>query len=81
MAEVKPMTVKMEALKYHTTDGKEYNVGDTYDVPDHAVDNLVAQGMATRVDRVAHARREASAAATPAKTAKAPRATKPRKSR
>lgn len=47
-----PKSVKVEALKYHTNSGSEYEVGDTYEVPEDEVDNLVIQGMAARVDRV-----------------------------
>jgi hypothetical protein len=54
--------VKVESIKYHTTDGKEYPVGATYSVDESAVDNLVTQGMAIRVDRVDVAKRDAAAA-------------------
>jgi hypothetical protein len=74
MAEVKPMTVKVEALKYHTNAGKAYQVGDTYEVDEAGVDNLVHQGMAVRVDRVAHAKKVAK----PAKPAKAAKKSKKR---
>ena len=67
--------VKVEALKFHTTAGEEYQVGDTYNVPESAVDNLVNLGMAVRVDRV----EAAKAAAKPAKAAKPTR--KARKAR
>ena len=40
----------VKALKYHTLHGHPHDVGDTYDVDDHEVDNLVGQGMVTRVD-------------------------------
>jgi hypothetical protein len=63
----KPQTVKVEALKYHTTAGKEYQVGDTYDVPEDAVDNLVFQGMAVRTDRVEQAKAAGKAAEKAAK--------------
>lgn len=70
MAEVKPMMVKVEALKYHTTDGREYQVGDKYDVPESAIENLAAQGMAVRVDRAAVARKARSAAKSKAKASR-----------
>ena len=69
MAEVKPMMIQVETLKYHTNAGKEYQVGDTYDVADHAVESLAANGFAVRVDRAAHAKKTA-APATPAKKSK-----------
>lgn len=56
----KPVTVKVETLKYHTNAGKEYQVGDTYDVDEAAVENLVNQGMAVRSDRVAVAKQSAA---------------------
>jgi hypothetical protein len=62
MADEKPKTVKVEALKYHTNAGEAYDVGDTYDVDEAAVDNLVHQGMAVRVDRAAVAKASAKAA-------------------
>lgn len=62
--------VKVEALKYHTTAGEEYHVGDTYNVPESAVDNLVNLGMAVRVDRVEAAKAAVKAAEKPAKAAK-----------
>jgi hypothetical protein len=61
MAAETPKKVTVEALKYHTTAGEEYQVGDTYQVDEAAVENLTAQGMAVRVDRVAHAREQAKA--------------------
>ena len=73
MAET-PKKVKVEALKYHTTAGEEYQIGDTYDVEEAAVENLTTQGMAVRVDRVAHAKAAEKAAAKPAKPAKAAKA-------
>lgn len=48
--------VTVETLKYHTTAGAAYDVGDTYDVDEAAVENLAVQGMAIRTDRVAHAK-------------------------
>jgi len=73
MAET-PKKVTVEALKYHTTAGEEYQIGDTYDVDEAAVENLTTQGMAVRVDRVAHAKAAEKAAAKPAKPAKAAKA-------
>lgn len=76
MAAETPKKVTVEALKYHTTAGESYDVGDTYDVDETAVDNLVAQGMAVRTDRVAHAKAlkaSASGKLKPAKAAKAGR--------
>ena len=43
-------SVTVKALKYHTTEGKEYQEGDTYDVDASKVDNLVANGMAAPVE-------------------------------
>jgi arginine/lysine/ornithine decarboxylase len=70
----KPKTVTVEALQWHTYNGKEYNVGDTYDIDEQLVDSVAFQGKAVAVDRVARAK----AAAKPAKPAKA---TKTRKAR
>lgn len=67
-----PKAVKVEALKYHTYNGKEYQVGETYDFypvnnpsgisADAQLASLQATGFATRVDRVEVARAEAKAA-------------------
>ena len=45
-------TVTVEALEYHTYDGKEYEVGDTYDIDEQYVESVASQGKAVRVDRV-----------------------------
>lgn len=78
MADEKPKLVMVEALKYHTTAGEVYDVGDTYQVPEHAVENLAVQGMAIRVDRVAAAK-AAAKTSKPAKAAKPAKAVKTRK--
>jgi hypothetical protein len=52
----KPKMVEVEAIKYHTNAGEAYDVGDTYDVDEAAVDNLAHLGMAIRVDRKAVAK-------------------------
>ena len=59
--------VKVESIKYHTTDGKEYPVGATYSVDESAVENLAIQGMAVRVDRAEVAKQQAAAADKAAK--------------
>lgn len=59
--------VKVESIKYHTTEGKEYPVGATYSVDESAVDNLAAQGMALRVDRAEVAKQQAATAEKAAK--------------
>ncbi len=43
--------VTVEALEYHTYDGKEYQVGDTYDIDEQYVESVALQGKAVRVDR------------------------------
>lgn len=70
MAEGKQM-IEVEALKDHSTAGKNYSVGDTYEVPEDAVENLAVQGMAVRTDRVAAAKKAAKPADAPAKPARA----------
>ena len=75
--------VKVEALKYHTYNGKAYQVGDTYDFiiaegpglpsADQQVEALQVNGFATRVDRVEVAKK---AAKQPAKKS-TPKAAKP----
>lgn len=78
MADAKPVMVKVEAIKLHSTAGQAYDVGDTYEVPEADVDNLATLGMAVRVDRVAHAK--AAAKAKPAAaTGKRTSSNKPRK--
>jgi hypothetical protein len=85
MADKNAITV--EALKAHSYNGREYQVGDTYDfIPndnpasgisaDDQVASLQATGFAARVDRAAVAKAAAKPAAAVAKPAKAPRALK-----
>jgi len=57
MADDKPKKVTVEAIKFHTHDGEEYQVGDTYDVDEAAVESLQVQGMAIRTDRAAVAKK------------------------
>lgn len=57
-----PKTVKVEALEWHTHQGEEHNIGDTYDIDEQLVDSVQAQGKAVRVDRVAVAKEAAKAA-------------------
>jgi hypothetical protein len=47
----KPKTVTVEALQWHTYDGKEYAVGDTYEIDEALADSVAAQGKAIRTDR------------------------------
>ena len=42
--------VKVTAAQWHTYDGKEYDVGDTYDLPADLVASLAAQGKAFAID-------------------------------
>ena len=56
-----PKTTTVEALQWHTYNGKEYNIGDTYQIDDALVDSVTTQGKAVRTDRVAHAKRQAKA--------------------
>ena len=46
----KPETVNVQAAQYHTYDGKEYQIGDTYAAPADLVDSLAAQGKAFRTE-------------------------------
>jgi len=41
---------KLEATQYHTYNGTEYQVGDTYEGDEAYADNVCAQGKAKRVD-------------------------------
>ena len=52
-------TVKVESIKWHTHDGKAYDVGQTYDAPADLVESLALQGMALRVDRADVAKAQA----------------------
>jgi len=45
MADERPQTRTVTALKFHTAYGEAHEPGDTYDVDADQVDNLVAQGM------------------------------------
>lgn len=40
----------VKALKFHTLHGTAHADGSTYEVDDHEVSNLMAQGMATPID-------------------------------
>ncbi len=72
MADSKPKSITVEALKAHTYNGKDYQVGDTYDfIPhdnpsgisaDQQVDSLLQTGFAVRVDRAAVAKAQVKAA-------------------
>lgn len=73
MTTEKKPTVKVEALEYHTHEGKAYNAGDTYQIEAEMVDSIVAQKKA----RVYAAKAEpvpakAEAKAVPAGTAVEP---------
>lgn len=46
-------TVTVKALEAHTTFGKSYDVGDTYEVDASLVDSLVVQGKAVPADHAA----------------------------
>jgi hypothetical protein len=43
--------VMVRATAYHTYQGKEYNVGDTYEIEEQHVDTVVTQGKAVRADQ------------------------------
>lgn len=75
----KPQTVKVEALKYHTAFGSEYQVGDTYDLDEQFLDSVVHQGLAVPVDRVARAKQAEKAAKETVKAAAKPAAKLARK--
>lgn len=79
-------TVKVEALKPHTYNGKSYEVGDTYDFEpilspagisaDQQVQSLQDTGFAVRVDRKAVAKAQsAEAKKSTAKAAKTKKST------
>lgn len=61
--EQKPKTVKVEALQIHSYNGKEYQVGDTYEIAADLADSVAAQGKAVRTDRAEVAKQQADAAA------------------
>ncbi len=46
----KPKTVTVEATEYHSHDGKFYDVGDTYELEEGLVENIVGQRKARVVD-------------------------------
>ncbi len=72
MADQKP-TVTVEALEYHTYNGKAYDPGDIYDIEASLVDSVTFQGKAKPVEVVAYSKRAGKAAAK----AKAAQARKP----
>ncbi len=63
MADEKPPTVTVEALQFHTYNGKAYDAGDIYDVDPVLVDTLGVQGKAKPVEVVAYSKRAGKAAA------------------
>ena len=58
----KPETVNVQAAQYHTYDGKEYQIGDTYAAPADLVDSLAAQGKAFRTEAPKAAKAETAKA-------------------
>jgi hypothetical protein len=73
MPDEKPKTVTVEAIQPHSYQGKDYEVGDTYDIEEQYADSVASQGKAVRTDRVARAKAEKKAGTKPAKAAKAKR--------
>jgi hypothetical protein len=69
MADEKPKTVTVEAIRAHSYQGESYDVGDTYEIDEAFVASVGAQGMAVRADRVAHAKQQAKDAETARKAA------------
>lgn len=67
----KPEKVTVEAIKAHTNAGESYDVGDTYDVDEGAVESLAANGFALRADRVEVAKKAAKESERAEKDAKA----------
>jgi hypothetical protein len=67
-----PKTVTVEAIKAHSYNGKAYAIGDTYEIDEQFVDSVAAQGMAVRLDRVAHAKAQADASEKARKAASHP---------
>ena len=53
----KPKTITVEALQAHSYNGKDYQVGDTYDIDEQLADSVAIQGKAIRTDRVAVAKK------------------------
>lgn len=41
-------TVNVTATEWHTYNGKAYEIGDTYEIPEDLVDSVVAQRKAKR---------------------------------
>lgn len=80
----KQTSVRVEALKAHTYNGKAYEVGDEYDFypstepsgpsADDQVASLANTGFALRVDRVKVAKDQAKAAEASQKAQAAPKA-------
>lgn len=69
-----PKRVQMEALKAHSYDGEQMQVGTVYDADEQYVDALVMSGNAARADRVAEAQRVETARA--ARAAAPPKASR-----
>ena len=49
MSDEKPQMVQVEALEAHSAFGKEYQVGDKYEIDAQFLDSVVLQGKAKRV--------------------------------
>jgi hypothetical protein len=47
----KMATVTVKALQLHTYDGKEYKVGDIYEIDELYADSVKVQGKAERVEK------------------------------
>ncbi len=76
MTTEKKPTVKVEALEYHTHEGKAYEAGDTYQIAEDFVDSIVAQKKARVYDAKAEpVPAKAKAKAVPAGTAIEPLST------
>jgi hypothetical protein len=68
----KPKTVTMEALQWHTYNGKAYSIGDTYELEESLVDSVTFQGRAARADRDEVAKQQAKDAERARKEASKP---------
>ena len=61
MAE-KTKTITVEALQAHSYNGKDYAVGDTYDIDEQYAESVAIQGKAIRTDRAKVAKDQAKEA-------------------
>lgn len=65
-------TVTVQAVQWHTYNGKAYEIGDTYELDEALVDSVQAQGKAFRVGKPPAPEKKASHPVEPMATHNVP---------